>query len=129
MGLCEGDLEKVPVTFTVEQCYARIVHGLKSKGKVYLQEEISKGSTWLRRPLEGIAHLPALRKATMHDIDFVCHMIICGGLEWAYHRADEYGIKMAAYAHHALNLRYQDGWGNDDMLASANQSTLVHLFI
>ena len=27
-------------------------------------------------------------------------------MEWSYHKVDEYGIKMAAYAHFAINKRY-----------------------
>jgi len=32
--------------------------------------------------------------------------IITGLLEWSYHKEDEFGIKMGAYAHFAINKKY-----------------------
>jgi len=39
-------------------------------------------------------------------MDFIFREVLMGLMEWSCHDEDEFGIKMAAYAHFAINKKY-----------------------
>lgn len=110
MGLLPGDLEKVPQNFSIRDCYKRIYEWHKKYGKQRLivkqgkrgiKDAYSRGYLAL---LEKLHHPDEISKSCM---DFVFNEVICMLMEWSYHQQDEHGIKMAAYAHFAINKRYE----------------------
>ena len=110
MGLLPGDLEKVPQNFSIRDCYKRIYEWHKKYGKQRLivkqgkrgiKDAYSRGYLAL---LEKLHHPDEISESCM---DFVFNEVICMLMEWSYHQQDEYGIKMGAYAHFAINKRYE----------------------
>jgi len=111
MGLNEGDLEKIPDNFRIEECYERIYKWHMSYGL----ERISERDGIRRLDEEYILAYRNLRLAlaqfppgiaSQEDMDFIFREVIMGLMEWSYHKEDELGIKMGAYAHFALNKKY-----------------------
>ena len=54
---------------------------------------------------------------------FVFGEVISASFEWAYHEKDKDGIKIAAYAHFALD-NYYDGFGGDEFRKRRKASKL-----
>ena len=54
--------------------------------------------------------------------------VITGLLEWSYHREDEFGIKMGAYAHFAINKKYGN-LQNKEFMKSFRESELLKYFL
>jgi len=54
--------------------------------------------------------------------------VITGLLEWSYHREDEFGIKMAAYAQFAINKKYGN-LQNKEFMRSCRESKLLKYFL
>lgn len=106
MGLQPGDLEKVPQNFSREECYKRIYEWHKKYGIQKLKDRYQNEDSYSKTYLELLDKLPSLDKITESDMDFVFGEVIFMLMEWSYHEEDDYGIKMAAYAHFAINKKY-----------------------
>jgi hypothetical protein len=102
MGLLEGDLEKVPKKFSMRDCYSRIFNWHKKNGREKIKSKYRCQDKYSETYLKLLNALPSPAKASVEDMAFVFHEVICMLMEWAYHEEDEYGIKTAAYAHFAL---------------------------
>jgi hypothetical protein len=110
MGLSIADTSKVPSFFTIEDCYDRIYKWHKTNGK---QERINKfgnQNIYIKDYENLVDKMPAISNATDADQDYIFYQMVCGLLEWSYHIEDEFGIKIAAYTHCALEIRYPN-WG------------------
>jgi hypothetical protein len=111
MGLKEGDLEKVPDNFSIKECYEGIYKWHMSYGleRILKRNEIrrfdEKDILAYRKLMLALAQFPP-DKASQEDMDFIFGEVIMGLMEWSYHEEDEFGIKMGAYAHFALNKKY-----------------------
>jgi len=112
MGLYKGDLEKVPENFSVRDCYERIYRWHMKYG---LDEILKPDSIGRRVNAEDLLAYRNLRlalamfspdTASQEDMDFIFREVLKGLMEWSYHREDEFGIKMGAYAHFAINKKY-----------------------
>jgi hypothetical protein len=77
--------------------------------------------------LRLLDNLPQPDKASQADMDFVFGEVIFGSMEWAYHDTDEEGVKMAAYAHFAVNAEYPKGFQDVRFRESRKSSRLIKL--
>lgn len=78
--------------------------------------------------LDLVDALPSPKKATQEDMDFVFSAVISALMEWSYHETDEYGIKIAAYAHFALNKQYAKDFHDEKLEKSRKTSKLFGEF-
>ena len=109
MGLMSGDLEKVPKNFSRRDCYRRIYKWHKKFGKRRLEEIRKKyqiGVAYVKAYLDLLKELPRPDEVSEECMDFVFGEIIYMLMEWSYHEVDEFGIKIGAYAHFAVNQKY-----------------------
>jgi hypothetical protein len=111
-----GDLEKVPENFEPKDCYEKIYDWYKKSGKKILKD-IQEPRKYERTSLKLIKKLPTPGIVTEPDMDFIFREVISGLFEWGYHKKDNAGIKMAAYAHHAL----KKSTVKDFMMKSSNR--------
>lgn len=124
MGLNPGDLEEVPKGMSVKECYERIYNWHKKYGKRRVKEKYGRDDAYSRAYLDLVDALPSANKAPQEDMDFVFGEVISMLMEWSYHEEDEYGIKIAAYAHFALNKQYANGFGDEEFRKSTEDSKL-----
>ena len=110
MALNPGDLEKVPQTLSMRQCYERIHGWHRSDGVARLEQRYGGNDAYAQSYRDLLSRLPAPAQATEADMAFVFNEVITNRMEWAYHQEDERGIKTAAYAHFALQR-----WFGDDL--------------
>jgi len=134
MGLYKGDLEKVPENLSVRDCYERIYRWHMKYG---LDEVLKPDSIGRRvnaedllayRDLWGYFHGFNPGVASQQDMDLIFMEVITGLLEWSYHREDEFGIKMAAYAQFAINKKYGN-LQNKEFMRSCMESKLLKYFL
>jgi hypothetical protein len=128
MALNPGDLEKVPKGMSVKECYERIYNWHKKYGKTRVKERYGRDDAYSEAYLDLLNILTSLDKATQNDMDFVFGEVISMLMEWSYHEEDEYGIKIAAYAHFALNKQYADGFHDEEFRKSREASELFAKF-
>jgi len=108
MGLLKGDLEKVPKSLELKDCYSRILIWHRKFGQEKLKSKQQSGDKYGLAYLNLLSGLPSPNKASKEDMAFVFGEVIYGLMEWAYHQEDQHGIKTAAYAHFATD-RFFDG--------------------
>jgi len=131
MPLEDGDLEKVPSDLTARESYARICAWHRSNGAQQVQERekefknLGLPTNSVTSYLRILAELPTDVEASDADMDFVFDEVVTSTFEWSYHCEDERGIKMAAYAFHAIDKRYEGSL--EATAASARESKLAHL--
>jgi hypothetical protein len=133
MGLNEGDLEKVPENFSIKECYERIYKWHMSLGLERISER--DGIRRLdeeyilayRNLIRALAQFPP-DIASQEDTDFIFREVIMGLMEWSYHKEDEFGIKMGAYAHFAINKKYGN-LQNQKFQKSYRESKLLKKFL
>lgn len=113
MGLNPVDLEKVPKGMSVKECYERIYDWQKKYGKRRVNEKYSRKDAYSKAYLYLVDKLPLPNKAVQEDMDFIFGEVISGLMECSYHEKDKHGIKIAAYAHFALNKQYL-GFGGEE---------------
>ncbi len=128
MGLSQKDLEKVPKEMSVKECYERIYDWHKRYGKTRIKEKYERDNAYSRAYLDLIDALPSPNEASKEDMAFVFGEVISMLMEWAYHEEDEYGIKMAAYAHFALNKMYAEGFHDQKFRKDRDASRLFTVF-
>lgn len=124
MGLNPGDLEKIPKEMSVKECYERIYNWHKKYGKRRVNEKYGQHDAYSKAYLDLVDALPPPNEATQEDINFVFGEVISMLMEWSYHEEDEYGIKIAAYAHFALNKQFREGFGSEEFRRSRESSKL-----
>lgn len=128
MGLNPGDLEKVPREMSTKECYERIYDWHKKYGKKRVKEKYGRDDAYSRAYLDLIGKLPPPAKATQADMDFIFGEVISMLMEWSYHEEDEHGVKIAAYAHFALNKKYANGFHDEKFRKSREASKLFTEF-
>lgn len=106
MGLISGDLERVPKGTSVRECYERIYRWHKKYGRKRMKEKYQREDIYSKAYFELLDALPLPDKVQISDMDFAFGEVIFGLMEWSYHEEDEYEIKMAAYAHFAVEKQY-----------------------
>lgn len=124
MGLNPGDLEKVPKEMSVKECYERIYNWHKKYGKRKVKKRYERDNAYDKAYLGLVDVLPSANKASEEDMNFVFDNVISMLMEWSYHEEDEYGIKIAAYAHFAANKQYANGFYDREFRKSAEASRL-----
>jgi len=134
MGLYKGDLEKVPENFSVRDCYERIY---KWHMSYRLDRALKPDKIGRRINAEDLLAYRNLRLAfhgfspdvaSQEDMDFIFREVITGLMEWSYHEEDEFGIKMGAYAHFAINKKYGN-LQNQEFKKSYRESKLLKNFL
>ncbi len=105
MGLNPGDLEKILTGLSVEEAYSR----LRTWYCSHAPTGHALSDDYKRRSAKLVAKLPL--KPSDADVAYVCLNVISNLLEWAYHQADNNGIKLGAYAHYIANKKF-GGFGN-----------------
>ncbi len=128
MGLNPGDLEKVPKEMSVKECYERVYNWHKKYGRTRVKEKYGCDDAYSRAYLDLMDALPLPNKVTQEDMDFVFGEVISMLMEWSYHEEDEYGIKIAAYAHFSLNKQYANGFSDEEFRKSREASKLFAEF-
>jgi hypothetical protein len=121
MALDPSDQEKVPPDLSARDCYERIwgwhrTHGADEAQKVMLAPD------HMNLYLAILPELPTVQDALSEDMDFLFKEVLNGSFEWSYQIEDDHGVKMAAYAFHAVDKEH-----HGDMAAledSAAASTL-----
>jgi len=124
MGLNPGDLEKIPKEMSAKECYERIYNWHKKHGKRRVKEKYGREDAYSRAYLNLVDALPSPNEATEEDMDFIFGEVISMLMEWSYHEEDEYGIKIGAYAHFALNKKYAKGFADEKFKKSREASKL-----
>lgn len=112
MGLYLEDIAKVPANLTFKQCYQRIYNWHKQNGQKTLFSLRDPDEIYCQRYQQLMKLLPSTRRATKEDIAYIFQQVIMRFMEWSYHKEDEYGIKIAAYAHHGISKEYPKGLGD-----------------
>ncbi|RZN37194.1 MAG: hypothetical protein EFT35_06790 [Methanophagales archaeon ANME-1-THS] len=93
-----------------------------------MKEKYGRDDAYSKAYLDLVDALPSPKKATQEDMDFVFGEVISMLMEWSYHEADEYGIKIAAYAHFALDKQYANGFQDERFRKSRETSKLFGEF-
>ena len=127
MGFLPGDLEKVPQNFSIRDCYERIYKWHKKYGRQRLVVKRGVKDTYSKGYLALLDKLPNPDEASEPCMHFVFGEVIHMLMEWSYHEQDEHGIKMAAYAHVAINKRY-DGISDEKFKQSKEKCSLYKEF-
>ncbi len=127
MGLLE-DFLRMPHGITVRECYGRIYvwHTVNGAARVASIQRLDDG--YIRDYRRLLGRLPVPELATAADMDFTFVQVIAGLMEWSYNTRDGHGIKIAAYAHYAINLEYGSGWGNGRLRERVKTSALYAEF-
>ncbi|MEO0116832.1 MAG: hypothetical protein ABIK97_04725 [candidate division WOR-3 bacterium] len=128
MGLNPEDLAKVPKWMGEKECYKRIYDWHKKYGKRRIEEKHGFDYAYSKAYLDFVDAIPSPSNATQEDMDFVFAEVIAGLMEWSYHEEDGNGIKMAAYAHFALNKKYPKGFHDEKLGKSRKASNLFAEF-
>ena len=123
MGLNLGDQEKVPDDLTARDCYERIWEWHRAHGETIAPERLDGPA--LDRYLAILPKLPTEQDASEDDLAFLVNEVLTGTFEWSYHEDDGHGIKMAAYAFHAVDKAY--GGNIAAVMEAATQSVLTRL--
>jgi len=125
MGLLKGDIEKVPAGLGLRDYYARIYRWHKANRNEVTRKMSGRTSDdpYIRCYEELVDSIPPPSSASIEDIMFVCHEVISGLMEWAYHEEDEHGIKTAAYAHYIMDS-FSDGFHGKKTKRSIESSSL-----
>jgi len=125
MGPLRGDIEKVPKGLSLKEYYARIYEWhRKNKNKIFDKlKNRDKHDPYIKCYLELMEIIPDPEHASKEDIALICREVIAGLMEWAYHEEDDYGVKMAAYAHYILNSFF-DGFHGEKTIKYAQNSRL-----
>lgn len=129
MGLTKEDREKVPKGLPLKEYYARIYNWhKKNKEKIFIKmSSRPRNDPYILCYLELVDALPDAENASIEDIMFVCREVIAGLMEWAYHEVDEFGVKLAAYAHYILDT-FSDGSHGERTLKLSKSSKLYPLY-
>lgn len=127
MGLSSDHLSLVPQSMDIKDCYERIYTWHKKNGRKKIIEKENLESSYSKKYLALLDKLPLPKSITREDMDYIFSQVIWGDLEWAYHEKDSFGIKLAAYAHYAINKVY-GGLGSDDFSKSLKSSSLFNTF-
>lgn len=72
--------------------------------------------------------LPPVNSDTLEDMDFIFGEVMVGLMEWSYYEKDEKGIKIATYAHFALNKKYNGGFSSKEFRNSRVSSKLYTFY-
>ncbi len=129
MGSWEEDLKKVPKSLNVKECYAKIYDWHKTYGQVEVNGGRKKNDTYVRAYLDFLEKIPPPEVASQEDMDLVFYEVISMLMEWSYHEIDDGGIKLAAYAYYAIEVRYGSGaFHNSEFQASVRKSSLYPAF-
>ena len=126
MALLAGDLEKVPPELTMRECYQRIYEWHKRYGVTQIRTRYARDDAYSRIYAELVKCLPVPPVASDTDMAFVFGEVIYMLMEWAYHEEDDKGIKMAAYAHFAVNNWF--GGSLEQLRDQAQKSRLYQQF-
>ena len=96
----------------------------KNKNKIFEKlRDRDEHDPYIRCYLELVEVMPDPELASEEDIALICREVIAGLMEWAYHEEDNYGVKIAAYAHYILNTFF-DGFHGDMTKRYAQNSKL-----
>ena len=116
MGLSNED--KKATGLDMPTCYERVRLWLSEHGQECIVDATPKGK---QRFLGLVTQTLPGAEASVADRRSLMHEVIAGGLEYAYHKTDSHGIKMAAYAFTGLE---SDGapWGSPAPTSSPQQS-------
>ena len=133
MGLNEGDLEKILDNFSIKECYERIYKWHMSYGLERILERnelrrLDEKDILAYRYLRFTLALFPPDNVSQEDMDFIFREVIMGLMEWSYHKEDEFGIKMGAYAHFAINKKYGN-LQNQKFQKSYRESKLLKKFL
>jgi hypothetical protein len=120
MGLNLEDQEKVPADLTARDSYERIWEWHRAHGETVASERLDGPA--LDRYLAILPELPTVQDASDEDLAFLLHEVLTGTFEWSYHEEDGQGIKIAAYAFHAVDTSY-----GGDLSAVANAASRSEL--
>ncbi len=128
MGLNSGDREKLQKELSIKECYKRIYEWHKKYGKRRIKEKYKLDDAYSRAYLDLVDVLPLPSEATQADMDFIFGEVISMLMEWSYGEEDENGIKIAEYAHLALNKQYINGFHDEKFRKSREGSKLFTEF-
>jgi hypothetical protein len=107
MGLSELDRLKVPKGLPIREYYKRIYEWyMKNKDKI-LNICKDPDSPYVSCYLELLNLLPDPSNASLEDIVLVCMEVMVGLMEWSYHKTDENGVKLGAYAEYVFNNLFE----------------------
>ncbi len=106
MGISNEDLLKVPKNLSIRDCYERIYDWHKKNGKNFILKRPFLDEKYKNAYLKLIDCLPDPENATISDMNFLFGESIFMLMEWCYHEPDIHGIKLAAYAHHAVSAQF-----------------------
>lgn len=125
MSLDKGDKEKVPKDLSMKECYARIFEWhSKNSEKIFNRRKNSNGNDiYTTCYQELLKVLPLPEEVSQEDIVFICVEVLSGLMEWAFHEADSFGIKTAAYAEYILDSFFE-GFHSDKTKNLKRQSKL-----
>lgn len=129
MGLSQDDLNKLPIDITPRECYKRIYQWHKMYGTEKIQTK-KVSPEYKNAYLQFLDRIPDPTNASKDDMNLVFDEVITMLLEWSYIEIDEYGIKIAAYAHRALKIQYgdYDAFNNQNFRNSMQKSDLYPEF-
>ena len=125
VGLVDEDLGKIPMSMSIEECYSRIYNWHKTHGQTeiskYKKEHITSNqrniTDYSDRYSNLVKTIPEPEIATIDDMNYIFGSVIYSLMEWAFHKEDEYRIKMAAYAKFAILKQFpgniNDLWFNN----------------
>ena len=125
MGLSRDEMRKVPKGMRLAEYYQRIYDWHKMNAQ-RIFDKLSgrpRDDPYIQCYFELVRAMPHPNHATLGDIAFICHEVIAGLMEWAYHERDEYGVKIAAYAHYILDTFF-DGFGGEKTKQTMKTSRL-----
>lgn len=101
MALDPSDQEKVPPDLSARDCYERILSWHETNGEAAARKANLR-SDHLATYLAILPELPTVQDATLEDMAFLFREVLVGTFEWSYQIEDDHGIKLAAYAFHAV---------------------------
>ncbi len=127
MGLMPGDLEKVPKNFSRRDCYRRIYEWHKEFGEQRLKEKYQREDAYSKAYLDLLKELPHPDMVSEECMDFIFGEVIYMLMEWSYHEVEKFGFKIAAYAHFAIDQKY-DGIHDNNFKKSREKCPLYEKF-
>ena len=129
MVLSQYDLDKIPRDMTLKDCYERIYQWHKKYSEQKIKDK-NADTEYKNAYLKFLNKIPDPNNASPENMNLVFDEVITMLLEWSYHEIDDYGIKIGAYAHRALEIQYGNykGIDNQDFIKSMHNSSLYQEF-
>jgi hypothetical protein len=132
----EEDLRKIPMSMSIEECYERIYNWHKTQGQVEISEYKKNGinanprymAGYLEKYLNLVKAIPEPKIATIDDMNYIFGSVTYSLMEWAFHKKDERGIEMYAYAKFAILKQFPDYLNDIGFEKSRKQSKLFKEF-